>query len=150
MPLGQGYLLGRPAEPCSQLAPETVGRLRAGAARAQLVEHVTSLVESVPVEGSSPLPARQVCLRVDADGSPTALLLPRHREGDPDTHRAVPVSLRVSASTSVVELARRLSARPESCRFDPVVCVDDSGRARGIVRVEQVLLRLADLTSAEP
>ena len=49
------------------------------------------------------------------------------------------------ASTSVVELGRRIATRPEACRFDPVAVVDDRGRATGVVRVERVLLRLAEL-----
>ena len=149
VPLGQGYLLGRPAPPWSQLDEQTAARLRQGAARAQLVEHVVSLVETVPHEHLGPLADGQVGLRVDPHGAPVALLLPLDRRAadDPAGHRVAPVSLRVPASTPVVELARRVVARPPSCRFDPVVCVDDVGRATGIVRVERVLLRMAELKS---
>ena len=146
VPLGQGYLLGRPAPPWSQLAPETVARLRSGAARARLVEHVASLVEAVPLASDGPVPGGRAGLQVDAAGAPVSLVLPLHRHGDQrHRHRRAPVSLRVPASTGVAELARRMAARPESCRFDPAVCVDDLGRATGIVRVEHVLLRLAEL-----
>ena len=146
VPLGQGYLLGRPAPPWSQLDSQTVARLRVGAARARLVEHVASLVETVPLAHHAPVPAGRIGLRVDHAGAPVALLLPLHRHTDePAQHRSAPVSLRVPASAGVVELARRIAARPEHCRFDPVVCVDDLGRATGIVRVEHVLLRLAEL-----
>ena len=55
------------------------------------------------------------------------------------------MTLRVSDSTSVAELALRIAARPEHCRFDPVVCVDGLGRATGVVPVDQVLVRLATL-----
>ncbi len=149
VPLGQGYLLGRPAPPWSRLDEDTAARLRLGAARAQLVEHVVSLVETVPHEHLGPLADGQVGLRVDAHGAPVALLLPLDRRAtdDPGGHRVAPVSLRVPASTPVVELARRVVARPPSCRFDPVVCVDDVGRATGIIRVERVLLRMAELKS---
>lgn len=148
VPLGQGYLLGRPAPPWSQLDEQTATRLRVGAARARLVAHVASLVETVPLADPAPLPSGRVGLRVDQNGHPVALLLPLDRHTDNDgTHRVTRVSLRVAASTSVVELARRIAARPERCRFDPIVCVDDLGRAAGIVRVESVLLRLAELTS---
>lgn len=83
---------------------------------------------------------------MDGNGCPVALLLPLRRDGDPDdapAHRVAPVSLRVPAATAVVDLAKRIVARPATSRFDPVVCVDDLGRATGIVRVERVLLRLA-------
>ena len=80
---------------------------------------------------------------------PTALVLPLHRTGDaPAAHRTAPVSLRVPASTGLAELARRIVTRAEACRFDPVVVVDELGRATGVVRVERVLLRLAELQAA--
>jgi EAL domain-containing protein (putative c-di-GMP-specific phosphodiesterase class I) len=139
VPLGQGYLLGRPAEPWAQLPAATVARLRLGAARASLVEHVASLVEPVPAAGE-PLAAGQVGLQFDGRDRPAGLLLP-----DAGAHRTVPVSLRVQASVGVVELARRIAARPAERRFDPVVCVDEVGRAVGVVRVERVILRLAEL-----
>jgi hypothetical protein len=53
------------------------------------------------------------------------------------------VTLRVPALAGVREVARRAAARPEHCRFDPVVCVDDVGVAVGVVRVERLLIRLA-------
>ena len=149
VPLGQGYLLGRPGPPWVQLDEATAARLRAGAARVHLVEHVASLVEQVPLCGPAGLPpAGRLGVRVDGHGAPAALLLPLQRGTDTAGHREAPVSLRVPSSTAVVELARRLATRPEACRFDPVVCVDDVGRPTGVVRVETVLLRLAELASA--
>lgn len=149
VPLGQGYLLGRPASPWAVLDPTLATRLRAGVARAQLVEHVASLVERVPVVGSALRPG-QVGLELDGHGHPVALVLPLHRDGDgPGLHRLAPVSLRVPSSAAVADVARRVVARPEHCRFDPVVCVDDVGRALGVVRVERLLLRLAELKAAD-
>jgi len=146
VPLGQGFLLGRPAPPFSRLDPATAARLRAGAARAQLVDHVASLVETVPMSGLTGLPGDQIGLSVDQYGAPVSMLLPLVRDDDPQgQHRVAPISLRVPAATSIVELARRIAARTAACRFDPVVCVDPMGRATGVVRVERVLLRLAEL-----
>jgi Mg/Co/Ni transporter MgtE len=54
------------------------------------------------------------------------------------------VSLRVPASATVAEVAQRVVTRPEACRFDPVVVVDDVGAVTGLVRVELLLARLAD------
>lgn len=117
-----------------------------GASRAPLVEHVASLVENVATTLAAPPPAGQVALQIDGRGRPVGLLLPLHRDGDASAnHRLAPVSLRVSLSTPITELAQRVAARPETCRFDPVVCVDDLGHAIGIVRIENILLRLADL-----
>lgn len=149
VPLGQGFLLGRPAPPWSTLNEQTAARLRRGAARATLVEHVASLVHTVPREDDGPPPAGQVALRLNPQGRPLALLLPTHPHDDATGgHRIAPISLRVTGSTSVIELAQRIAARPEACRFDPVVCVDELGRATGIVPVVRVLLRLAELKTS--
>ncbi len=144
VPLGQGYLLGRPAPPWSQLDPAVAERLRLRSSRARLVENVVSLLEEVAVEGEGPLPEDRVAVRVDRHRHPVALLLPVRRADDQPGHRVAPVSLRVPASAGVAEVARRVVARPESCRFDPVVCVDDVGAVAGIVRVERILSRLAE------
>lgn len=146
VPLGQGWLLGRPAPPWPRLDPGTAAPLRFRSAKARLVEHVTSLVEQVPVEGGPAgdvVPDGRLGLRVDATGRPVALLLPRRRGHDAPGHRVAPVSLRVPALAGVREVARRAAARPEPARFDPIVCVDDVGVAVGVVRVERLLLRLA-------
>lgn len=159
VPLAQGFLLGRPAPPWARLDPVTAARLRNCAARASLVEHAASLVELVPVEGQDvegqdvegqdPVRPDVLALRLDDLGRPVALLIPQRRADDgPQEHRIAPVSLRVPSSTSVVELAQRLVARPEHCRFDPVVCIDERGRAIGVIRLERVLLRLAELKTS--
>lgn len=148
VPLAQGFLLGRPAPPWAPLDPVLAQRLRALAARTELTDHIASLVEPAPDETLG-LRDDQVGLRLDRSGRPLAVLIPRRREGDRGQgHRVAPVSLRVPASAAVVEVARRLVARPAHCRFDPVVCVDERGRAVGVVRLERVLLRLVDLKTA--
>ncbi|SET82629.1 EAL domain-containing protein [Geodermatophilus poikilotrophus] len=146
VPLGQGWLFGRPGPAWPRLDPGTAAPLRFRSARARLVEHVASLVEEVPVEGGPAggvVPGGQTGLRVDPGGRPQALLLPRRRGDDDPGHRIAPVSLRVPVFAGVREVARRAAARPEHSRFDPIVCVDDVGVAVGVVRVERLLLRLA-------
>ncbi|MGX5656592.1 EAL domain-containing protein [Geodermatophilus nigrescens] len=145
VPLAQGYLLGRPAEPWAVLDPEVGERLRRSALRGRLVEHVASLVEPAErvAEGATPVGAGSA-VRVDRFGHPTGLLLAHRRDGDPAGHREAPVSLRVPASTAVAEVAQRVVTRPEASRFDPVVVVDDVGAVTGLVRVESLLSRLAE------
>ena len=145
VPLYQGYLLGRPAPPWSTLDPATVGRLREVQARTSLVENVASLVEDVAVEGRSPVLPGRHGLRVDGHGRPVGLLLPA---GEGEAHRHAPVSLRVPPSAGIGDVARRAASRPDGERFDPVVCVDDTGAALGLVRVEQLLVHLARLKTA--
>lgn len=143
VPLYQGYLLGRPAPPWSRLDAGTVARLRELQARASLVENVASLVEDVAVEGRAPVLPGRHGLRVDGFGRPVRLLLPAAADGEP--HRDAPVSLRVPPSAGIGDVARRAASRPHGTRFDPVVCVDDTGAALGLVRVEQLLVHLARL-----
>jgi EAL domain-containing protein (putative c-di-GMP-specific phosphodiesterase class I) len=146
VPLGQGWLFGRPGPAWPRLDPGVAAPLRFRSVRAHMVEHVASLVEQVPVEGGpsgGAVPGGQPGLRVDSVGRPLALLLPHRRGDDGPGHRIAPVSLRVPALAGVREVARRAAARPEHSRFDPIVCVDDVGVAIGVVRVERLLLRLA-------
>jgi EAL domain-containing protein (putative c-di-GMP-specific phosphodiesterase class I) len=147
VPLGQGYLLGRPAPPWAELDPLIASRLRASNARVHLTDHVASLIETVTVEGAGDLTS-SIGLRVDAAGRPAALLLP-NPQGSLASHRVSPVSLRVPPSALVVEVAQRLVSRPEAQRFDPVVCVDGEGIAIGIIRIERILLRLAERKTAQ-
>ncbi|MGX5658016.1 EAL domain-containing protein [Geodermatophilus nigrescens] len=145
VPLAQGYLLARPAPPWAKLDPAVADRLRRTGRRASLLENVASLVETAELLPSDTLPSRAGnAVRVDAFGHPTSLLLAHRRDGDLAGHRAAPVSLRVPASATVAEVAQRVVTRPEACRFDPVVVVDDIGAVTGLVRVELLLARLAD------
>lgn len=148
-PLAQGYLLARPVPVFEPLAPEVAARLRTAVARASFVADVASLVEAVRCEdpatgGRLALGTGEVGLRLDEHAHPAALLLPLRREGE-SGHRTARVSLRARPSDGVVDLARRLVARPEAVRFDPVVVVDDLGRAVGVVRAERVVARLLAL-----
>jgi EAL domain-containing protein (putative c-di-GMP-specific phosphodiesterase class I) len=151
VPLAQGWLLGRPAPPWAVLDPEVGERLRRSASRAQLVENVASLVETAELVADGRQPAGPGnAVRVDRFGRPTGLLLTHRRDGDPPGHREAPVSLRVPSSVTAAEVARRVVTRPESCRFDPVVVVDDVGAVTGLVRVELLLTRLADQQLRQP
>jgi EAL domain-containing protein (putative c-di-GMP-specific phosphodiesterase class I) len=149
VPLAQGFLLGRPGQPWATLSASASARLRAAGGKAELTDTVGALVERVPMEGGGPVPPGSFGLLLDSWGRPQALLVPRSPPGGPRSgsasHRVVPVSMKVTAGESVVELAQRLVARPVHCRFDPVACVDERGRAAGIVRVERLLVRLAEL-----
>ncbi|WP_298992354.1 EAL domain-containing protein [uncultured Pseudokineococcus sp.] len=148
-PLAQGYLLARPSPRFEPLDAAVAARLRSAAARVSFVEDVASLVEAVRCEDPSTgepllLEAGEVGLRLDEEAHPAALLLPLRREGE-SGHRTARVSLRARPSDGVVDLARRAVSRPEATRFDPVVVVDDLGRAVGIVRAERVVARLVAL-----
>jgi EAL domain-containing protein (putative c-di-GMP-specific phosphodiesterase class I) len=143
VPLGQGWLLGRPGPPWVQLDPEVRDRLRRQAAQAVLTEHVAGLAEPVLVVEDGAAPAGTVGVEVDEFGHPRWLLIPHRRGEDLPGHRRAPVNLRVPASAGLRDVARRVAARPEENRFDPIVCVDAHGASFGVVRVERLLLQLA-------
>jgi EAL domain-containing protein (putative c-di-GMP-specific phosphodiesterase class I) len=144
VPLGQGWILGRPAPDFAPLAPQVVELVVAQAARVRLTESVASLLRPVRqyedggVDGGvggedvvEPPPA----VLVGPLGEPLALLLRDARTGE--TFRA-PVSLRVHPSAGVEETLRRALTRPPAQRFDPVLCTDPTGAVLGLLRIEDL------------
>lgn len=164
VPLAQGFLLAPPGPGWPDLLPGVGAALRAMAARASQVNQVAPLVEVVPsvpvgddaaartavVEAARELlsadPGRDVVVAVDERGCPVQLLRAGLRDGDHEGElSAVPVSLRVRPEAALVEVVTRAMTRVAARRFDPVVCVDESGRLLGLVRVERMALRLVEL-----
>ena len=149
VPLGQGYLLGRPGPTWAELPDELGEHIRAQSNKARNVEQVVSLVQLVPTvpdaAASPPAPPAGPVAAVDSAQRPTALWLP-DRRGRSGARYRVPASLRVPPHAPVADVARRAMLRPEITRFDPVVCTDTLGRLVGIVRVERLVDRLAELT----
>lgn len=149
VPLGQGYLLGRPGPTWAELPDGLAEHIRAQSHKARNIEQVISLVERVPtvrstVRSRRALPAGPVAV-VDPSQRPTGMWLPDRRGGSP-AHYEVPVSLRVPPHAPVADVARRAMLRPDISRFDPVTCTDNMGRLIGIVRVERLVDRLAELS----
>jgi len=156
VPLAQGYLFGRPSPHWTTLPAPLAEHMRLLGARSTLVDHVASLVEAVPV-----LPpaehdrARQVLaaegdalavVLVDERERPVGLVVPNRRVDDPPgSVRALPPPIRVLPSADVREVARRAMTRDSGERFDPLLCVEPEGRHVGLVRVERLVLRLAEL-----
>lgn len=150
VPLGQGFLLGRPAPEGGDVHPGTGARIRELAAAAGDGDALASIVEDVapvPVGSTGEAVARftadgalEVIPVVDRWGRPVAL----HRRVEA-LHGSTPRSevLRVQAVESVAAVARRAMDRPRACRFDPLLCCDGRGRYCGVVRVERLLEALA-------
>ena len=139
VPLGQGWVLGRPSPGFAPLAPEVVRLVTAQAARVRLTESVASLLRPVRQyedddDATEPPPA----VLVGPLGEPLAMLLRDARTGE--VYRA-PVSLRVHPSAGIDETLRRALTRPPAQRFDPVLCTDPTGAVLGLLRIE-------DLTTA--
>ncbi|ONH50838.1 diguanylate phosphodiesterase [Frankia sp. CcI49] len=61
--------------------------------------------------------------------------------------RRIPTSLFARPDEPVTEVARRAMTRPKGRRFDPVIIVTEMGRPLGLVRMERLMLRLAELSA---
>ena len=142
VPLGQGWLLGRPADQMMPLADEVRSRVLAESTRAGMTDSVASVMLSrvlvVPADRAAELTAQPdtpPMIVVDAGGVPIEIIDP-----DPETgvlHR-LPVSLRVLASDAGVDVLLRALTRPAAHRFDPVVCTDAWGQVIGLCLVDQL------------
>ena len=148
VPLGQGYLLGRPAPAATSIPDEVSRRIRSAARRqragglAALMEHApaTRQIDSgAPAEGVLGVETARVLFLLDEFGRPREVML-RSESGAPGLrHQAMCTSM----ETSPAELAVRAMARPSADRFSPVACCDERGRLLGVVRVERLVEALA-------
>jgi EAL domain-containing protein (putative c-di-GMP-specific phosphodiesterase class I) len=135
VPLGQGWLLGRPAPTFQPLAPEVTELVRAQVARARLTDSVAGLLRPVrQAETVSPDDVPPVVV-VGSLGEPLSLLLADPRSGEA---YLAPVSLRVHPSAGITETLQRALTRPVAQRFDPVLCTDPTGAVLGLLRVEDL------------
>jgi EAL domain-containing protein (putative c-di-GMP-specific phosphodiesterase class I) len=135
VPLGQGWLLGRPLPEFLPPTAEAVRLARSSSARAKLGASVAGLLRPVRVctatDDTGPTPAAVV----GGNGEPYALLLTDPRTG---TTHLVPLTLRVHPLADVADTLARAVARPPAHRFDPVLCCDPAGAPIGVVRVEDL------------
>jgi EAL domain-containing protein (putative c-di-GMP-specific phosphodiesterase class I) len=136
VPLGQGWVLGRPSPGFAPLTPEVVALLRSQAARARLTDSVASLLRPVrQIEAGGDRAEPPPAVLVGPQGDPRGLLLRDPRTGD--SYRA-PVSLRVHPSADIVETLQRALTRAPAQRFDPVLCTDPQGAVLGLLRIEDL------------
>jgi EAL domain-containing protein (putative c-di-GMP-specific phosphodiesterase class I) len=190
VPLGQGFLLGRPAPDWQELDPGVAKRIRDQAAESDRVAVIVSLMEPVRIRMGDGTPCGRTqgcppctpempgtgtgdacdagsdvgpsaCATGTSDGAakpdgtatiivsnrcrPVALWLPAAGDGNGDGRR-VPTSLFALPKEPVTEVARRAMTRPRGSRFDPVIIVTEMGRPLGLVRMERLMLRLAEMS----
>ena len=149
VPLGQGYLLGRPSPPFAELEPalgvHIRGRIeakRSSSAVAPLLERARSVstwTGARPPPLFEAQPALDVVPVLDAWERPIGLVQRAREAGG----RRKDDVMRVKATSQVADVARRAMTRPLVDRFDPLLCCDDLGRYIGVVRVERLVERLA-------
>jgi EAL domain-containing protein (putative c-di-GMP-specific phosphodiesterase class I) len=145
VPLAQGYLLGRPAPPWAQIEPGPARQLRH---RPDPVAALTlrALVEASPTAASldhaarilSAQPHLEFVVVLDAHDRPSGV-------ADIDSLGAGMTSdvMSCNLDTPSSQAARRSISRPRHNRFQPLVCVDDTGRYTGIVTMERLIAHLA-------
>ncbi|MCM3886609.1 EAL domain-containing protein [Frankia sp. R82] len=172
VPLGQGFLLGRPKPDWQQLDAGVARRLRQLSERSDRAASIESLMERATVSigdsGHCAMSADCPSCPMRAAAGPPG---PPPDQGDEQNPRATiivsnrcrPVALHVSGGGSdlrrmpttlfarpeepVTEVARRAMTRSRASRFDPVIVVTEMGRPLGLVRMESLMLRLAELST---
>lgn len=152
VPLGQGWVLGRPDPAWSGILEEATSRLELRRRELGEVDRVATLLERRPaLPPETTLDAALAWFRshagidevvqLDAFGRPVALL----RRADVEAGRMLrhPV-LVVAPSTRVAEVAKRAINREAGRRFDPVACGQATGAYAGVVTLERLVEQLAD------
>ncbi|TQS46696.1 EAL domain-containing protein [Cryptosporangium phraense] len=142
VPLGQGWLLGRPADEMLPLADEVRARVLAETSRVAVTDAIASvMISKVTVttadrcDSPDPQPEPEPLVIVDRSGSPVEMVAPDPRDG---VMRKLPVSLRVLASDAADDVLLRALTRSAEHRFDPVVCTDSWGQVIGIALVDEL------------
>ena len=156
VPLGQGWLFGRPGPTWATLAPEMaelIRQLADGSGRTDRIAGLTERTATIRDDDLASLtqmfqraPSLELIAVLDSNERAVCLVRRQLRAADsPDHTQVIPISLRASASAEVADVATRAMTRPASTRFDPVVCGNEFGRYLGIVRPERMMVRLAEL-----
>jgi EAL domain-containing protein (putative c-di-GMP-specific phosphodiesterase class I) len=135
VPLGQGWVLARPAPEFRPLTPDVEDLVRAQVARVRQADSVAGLmraVRQIPAAEPDGLPP---AVLTGPLGEPVGIVL-----ADPRTDEVytAPVSLRVHPNSDITETLQRALTRPPAHRFDPVLCTDPTGAVLGLLRVEDL------------
>jgi EAL domain-containing protein (putative c-di-GMP-specific phosphodiesterase class I) len=146
VPLGQGYLLGRPAPTWQDLDRRGAVLLRQQRPVAhrhglrEILERTVTVRDQAAAATAFAEEGTDVVVMVDPHDRPVAAL-----DGDGLVHSAFDPSMRIHVDTPVPEAAERAMTRPVRQRFAPLMCVDDIGQFVGVVRMERVLTYLTSL-----
>ena len=150
VPLAQGYLLGRPAEPWAALPDGLAGAIRDKQTAQTFEDSVVGLTVDAPAVRAGDAVAAaagwfdadhelDVVVVLDDWSRPVGLVDRACAAGNGQPKRTV---LKTRPSTAPETVVARAMARPAADRFDPLVCVDDRGHYLGVLRIEQLVHRL--------
>jgi hypothetical protein len=137
VPLGQGFLFGRPGPSLVRDVPVAGLREASGALSSLLDGPPAAVLDAGLLAAGAEPPAGargQVVVVIDRGGRPIGLLMP---EGGGWAHRAQPML--ASLDEPALSVARRALARPNATRLDPVCACLPDGRLAGLVGVERLL-----------
>jgi EAL domain-containing protein (putative c-di-GMP-specific phosphodiesterase class I) len=143
IPMAQGWLLSRPGSPWPTVDAATVDMILTATERATHTDQIAPLIHDCGTMNRTawcasnvppPHGDRRTIVVVDGHDCPVGVVT-REAKG---TRYLAPV-ISVLASTSPVEAARRAMARAACHRGVPLVCVDDRGRATGVVDVADLV-----------
>jgi EAL domain-containing protein (putative c-di-GMP-specific phosphodiesterase class I) len=141
VPLGQGFVLARPAaEMLPAVDREMVDHIRATAARTSLQLHVASLIRPARV-GNDP---NSDDVLLDLNGQ-AAQVREQNQPPRPAAQRWSP-AMTVAPSAPLTDVARRAMSRDAVHRFAPLVCTDGQGAVIGLIQVDDLLTALCGLT----
>ncbi|HEV3497045.1 MAG TPA: hypothetical protein VHA34_11900, partial [Actinomycetes bacterium] len=150
VPLAQGYLLGRPAEPWATLPGELAATIRDRQTAQTFEGSVVGLTVDAPAVRAGDAVAAaahwfeadhelDVVVVLDDWSRPVGLV---DRACAAARGRPKRTLLKTRPSTAPETVVARAMARPAADRFDPLVCVDDRGHYLGVLRIEQLVHRL--------
>jgi hypothetical protein len=146
VPLGQGYLFGRPGPSLVRDVPIAGLRAVTGDLAGLLEGQAPPTMDAglLAIGAEPPAGARgQVVVVLDRDGRPVGLLVP---EGGGWAHRERPMA--ASLDEPALSVARRALERSTATRLDPVCACLPDGRFAGLVPVERLLGDEAGLSNA--
>lgn len=145
IPLGQGWLLGRPGAERVELPSELIERVVRLSVESSASSEVHQLLEGVPCVSSDGAPTCDgwANIAVDSKGAPVGLWLREgdRKGGDPWIRRNSLLLVDMHASTRNVLL--KAMSREQESRFDPAVFVDETGKVMGLVRIERLVTSLS-------
>jgi len=137
VPLGQGYLFGRPGPSLVRDVPIAGLRPVTGDLAGLLDGPVAPTLDAGLLAAGAEPPAvarGQVVVVLDREARPIGLLVP---EGGGWAHRERPLT--ASVEEPAIGVARQALSRPPSTRLDPVCACLPDGRFAGLVGVERLL-----------
>jgi EAL domain-containing protein (putative c-di-GMP-specific phosphodiesterase class I) len=146
VPLGQGYLFGRPGPSLVRDVPIAGLRPVSGDLAGLLDGPVAPTLDAGLLAAGAEPPAvarGQVVVVLDREARPIGLLVP---EGGGWAHRERPLT--ASVEEPAIGVARQALSRPPSTRLDPVCACLPDGRFAGLVGVERLLGREEGPTNA--